>query len=97
MAVIQRVSNRAYSNWALLMDAIEALMATGAYWRLLGHHRMIYRAHGSMGAGEEGYRRFLPWHRAYLIQFERALRSVDDSLSIPYWDWDGSSGGAYRV
>ena len=32
---------------------------------------------------------FLPWHRAYLRVFERALqRAADDStLMLPYWDW----------
>ncbi|GAA3379108.1 tyrosinase family protein [Streptomyces sannanensis] len=30
---------------------------------------------------------FLPWHRKYLLEFERALQSVDPAVSIPYWDW----------
>lgn len=30
---------------------------------------------------------FLPWHRAYLLEFERALRRVDSSVTLPYWDW----------
>ena len=47
--------------------------------------------HGSM-SGPLGYRRFLPWHRAYLIVFERELREIDDSLSIPYWDWNVDGG-----
>ena len=47
--------------------------------------------HGGM-AGPVGYQRFLPWHRAYLIVFERALREIDDSLSIPYWDWNADGG-----
>ncbi len=42
--------------------------------------------------GPTGYRRFLPWHRAYLIAFERELRKVDPTLSIPYWDWDNDQG-----
>ena len=36
--------------------------------------------------------RFLPWHRAYLIVFERELRAIDNSLSIPYWDWTADGG-----
>ncbi len=30
---------------------------------------------------------FLPWHRAYLYFFERALRDRRASLAQPWWDW----------
>ncbi|KAJ1952995.1 hypothetical protein IWQ62_006094, partial [Dispira parvispora] len=30
---------------------------------------------------------FLPWHRRYLYDFERALQSVSPGVTIPYWDW----------
>ncbi len=32
---------------------------------------------------------FLPWHRAYLIAFERICRQVldDPGFALPYWDW----------
>ncbi|WP_369222818.1 tyrosinase family protein [Streptomyces sp. R39] len=43
--------------------------------------------------GESGLRAahmapsFLPWHRKFLLDFERALRRVDASVTVPYWDW----------
>ncbi|GHD99123.1 tyrosinase family protein [Streptomyces alanosinicus] len=43
--------------------------------------------------GESGLRTahmapsFLPWHRKLLLDLERALRRVDDSVTVPYWDW----------
>ncbi len=43
--------------------------------------------------GESGLRTahmapsFLPWHRRFLLDLERALRRVDSSVTIPYWDW----------
>ncbi|MCC5477251.1 tyrosinase family protein [Streptomyces sp. NPDC059680] len=43
--------------------------------------------------GERGLRTahmapsFLPWHRKLLLELERALRRVDGSVTVPYWDW----------
>ena len=34
-----------------------------------------------------GTQNFLPWHRAYLIEFEDVLRQFVPSVTIPYWDW----------
>jgi tyrosinase len=41
-----------------------------------------YCRHGAPG--------FLTWHRAYMHYFEKALRCVDSSITLPFWDW--SSG-----
>uniref|UniRef100_UPI002614CA16 tyrosinase family protein n=1 Tax=Acaryochloris sp. IP29b_bin.137 TaxID=2969217 RepID=UPI002614CA16 len=30
---------------------------------------------------------FLPWHRALLAEFEKALQLVDPNVFVPYWDW----------
>jgi tyrosinase len=32
---------------------------------------------------------FLPWHRAYLLSFERIIRKLtgESSFAMPYWDW----------
>ncbi|MEU8438426.1 tyrosinase family protein [Streptomyces sp. NPDC029216] len=34
---------------------------------------------------------FFPWHRSYLLEFERRLRELDPRISIPYWDWTADS------
>ncbi|KAI9598693.1 hypothetical protein BDF19DRAFT_431159 [Syncephalis fuscata] len=38
-----------------------------------------------------GWSWFFPWHRAYLLEFQRQLRTVDSSIVIPYWDWSVNS------
>lgn len=37
-------------------------------------------AHGAQG--------FLPWHRAYVLDLERELQSIDPSVALPYWRFD---------
>ena len=31
---------------------------------------------------------FLPWHRAYLLDFERELQNIDPEVTLPYWRFD---------
>ncbi|TXS40431.1 hypothetical protein EAO75_36310, partial [Streptomyces sp. uw30] len=46
-----------------------------------------------VGDGDRGLRAahmtpsFLPWHRRFLLDLEEALRRVDSSVTVPYWDW----------
>lgn len=36
---------------------------------------------------------FLPWHRAYLYLFEKALQDRVPGLTLPWWDWTDHSDG----
>jgi tyrosinase len=103
--MIQRVSNTNYPLWTEYIKAIQQLINDGTYAELVDKHRAmksdpdgknesIYFIHGSgpMGSGPLGFRRFLPWHRAYLVEFEKLLRSKNPNLSIPYWDWTADQG-----
>ena len=31
---------------------------------------------------------FLPWHREYLLRFERDLQSINPEVTLPYWEWE---------
>ncbi|WP_046504225.1 tyrosinase family protein [Streptomyces odonnellii] len=37
---------------------------------------------------------FFPWHRRYLLEFERALQRVDPAVTVPYWDWTADDSPA---
>jgi tyrosinase len=100
--MIIRRSNIAFDRWTDFRHAIEQMIATGEYERLVRIHNEMRRdadgfgfsrrrMHGTMSR-PLGVRRFLPWHRAYLIVFERALRAIDSTLSVPYWDWNDDGG-----
>jgi hypothetical protein len=47
---------------------------------------MIHAHHRHLGQAHERYT-FLPWHREYLFVFEDALRAIDSTVTVPYWDW----------
>ena len=36
---------------------------------------------------QHGWERFLPWHRAYLYEFEQNLQDFSPDIMVPYWDW----------
>ncbi|MEA2873902.1 MAG: tyrosinase, partial [Hyphomicrobiales bacterium] len=36
---------------------------------------------------QHGWERFLPWHRAYLYEFEQNLQDFEPGIMLPYWDW----------
>jgi tyrosinase len=35
---------------------------------------------------QHGWERFLPWHRAYLYEFEQNLQDFIPAVTLPYWD-----------
>ncbi len=36
---------------------------------------------------QHGWEEFLPWHRAYLYEFEQRLQDIDSTVTLPYWHW----------
>ncbi|MFJ9004355.1 tyrosinase family protein [Streptomyces canus] len=70
------------------VQAMLELKRRGEYDEFVRMHIDFY-----VSDGEDGLRTahmapsFLPWHRRFLLELERALRRVDSSVTVPYWDW----------
>ncbi|GAA3399146.1 tyrosinase MelC2 [Streptomyces roseoviridis] len=70
------------------VDALLELKRSGRYDTFVTTHNAFIM--GDTDTGDRvGHRSpsFLPWHRRFLIEFEQALRSVDATVTLPYWDW----------
>ncbi|MFB8772866.1 tyrosinase family protein [Streptomyces broussonetiae] len=71
-----------------LVTALLELKRRGEYDEFVRTHIEYYVADGEAGLRTAHMApSFLPWHRKFLLELERALRRVDDSVSVPYWDW----------
>jgi len=67
-------------------NAVTAMINDGTYVSLVRIHADMSHNMHDMGTMESRLR-FLPWHRAYLIEFEKALQQKDPTTFVPYWKW----------
>ncbi|PCH98003.1 MAG: hypothetical protein COB85_02340 [Bacteroidetes bacterium] len=91
---IVRKSTSALSSteWDNFKVAVTTLISNGTYGQLVAiHSNPAHRMHGT-SRPPVNVERFLPWHRAYLHTLEKELQNVDNSVSIPYWDWINDRG-----
>jgi len=90
MAIRKSVESMDSGEVAAYRDAVGALKAISAqniddergFHYFAGLHGLpvpTYCAHGDL--------LFLPWHRAYLYFFERALQDAAGDVGVPWWDW----------
>ncbi|MEE1751118.1 tyrosinase family protein [Streptomyces sp. SP18CS02] len=70
------------------VDAVLELKRSGRYDDFVRTHVRHYSSDGDDGLRAAHMApSFLPWHRQYLLDFERALRALDPTVTVPYWDW----------
>jgi tyrosinase len=87
-AVMVRIRKNAQTLPAPERDRFLAALGTlnaqgqGAYKDFRDMHTSAsnFEMHGNMG--------FLPWHRAYVLDLERALQNIDPTVAVPYWRFD---------
>lgn len=72
----------------LFLDALMRLNASGGYDVFQQMHTIVGgQAHSRARLGHHAHA-FLPWHRAMLLAFERALQSIEPAVALPYWRFD---------
>ncbi|MFI1563001.1 tyrosinase family protein [Streptomyces sp. NPDC020490] len=70
------------------VQALLEVKRRGEYDEFVRTHLEYYTADGDDGLRTAHMApSFLPWHRMFLLELERALRRVDPSVTVPYWDW----------
>jgi tyrosinase len=84
MATRQNIANLSapeLTAWRQVIANSMAIQDNRGYLHFAGMHGLPnqYCQHSNL--------LFLPWHRAYLYMLEMALRDVDGSISLPWWDW----------
>jgi tyrosinase len=70
------------------VNAVIELKRRGTYDDFVRTHNTFILSDQDNGV-RTGHRSpsFGPWHRQFLLEFERALQSIDPAVNLPYWDW----------
>jgi tyrosinase len=70
------------------VNALLEVKRRGEYDEFVRTHIAYYSSDGERGLRTAHMApSFLPWHRRFLLDLEEALRRVDSSVTLPYWDW----------
>jgi tyrosinase len=70
------------------VEAVVELKRIGRYDRYVELHEEYFAADGETRLRVAHMApTFFPWHRRFLLAFERELRTIDADVTVPYWDW----------
>ncbi|WP_073495285.1 tyrosinase family protein [Actinacidiphila paucisporea] len=80
--------NLTSSQRTRFVEAVIELKHSGGYDKYVRLHAEYFAADGESGLRMAHMApTFFPWHRQFLLLFERELRTIDAEITIPYWDW----------
>lgn len=84
--------NLTSSQRTRFVEAVIQLKRSGRYDTYVRLHAQYFAADGESGLRMAHMApTFFPWHRQFLLVFERELQTIDPSVAIPYWDWTADS------
>jgi tyrosinase len=94
-ALVRVRRNVEQADIAALTDAYTKMQARSEpdnrswmYWsEYHGFNRNDCWHHKGVGGQQFNYDLFLPWHRAYLLYFERVALAENNGAVLPWWDW----------
>ncbi|WFB09551.1 tyrosinase family protein [Streptomyces sp. LX-29] len=88
MAVRKNQASLTATEKRNFVNAVLELKRSGRYDGFVRVHNSFIMSDTDNG-DRVGHRSpsFLPWHRQFLLQFERELQAIDSSVTLPYWDW----------
>lgn len=76
------------SQRSRFVEAVVELKRAGRYEKYVRLHAKYFAADGETGLRMAHMApTFFPWHRQFLLVFERELQSLDPTVTVPYWDW----------
>jgi tyrosinase len=92
MVVRKNQSKLTASERNAFVKAVLELKRRGGYDQLVRIHSDRMMSDYDAQAVAHRVASFLPWHREFLLKFERALQSINPHVTVPYWDWTVDNG-----
>lgn len=95
MKIRKNVRSLSQAEIDTFVNALIELKKRGRYDTYVHwHHHVMIPSIWSWEPNDPDYRNgahrgpsFLPWHREFLLQLEEDLRTIEASITIPYWNW----------
>lgn len=97
MAIRKNVNSLSMAEKTQYVTRVKALKANGTYDQFIQDHDNAMMTPTPPGVDPMTVRNaahrgpsFFPWHREFILRFERALQQVppaNNNFGLPYWDW----------
>ncbi|KAI8901866.1 hypothetical protein BC833DRAFT_575830 [Globomyces pollinis-pini] len=83
----RQLSSQEQENYLNAVKALKARPRSNTSDLAAWNFDQFSEAHFKFNSANHGTPLFFPWHRNFINYYERALRSIISSVTIPYWDW----------